>query len=257
MPKVLVVVPVPLDDEGVANRRAQLEAVRLGPAIEFDYRPVKAGCARFDSYHDYLLADLGCFEAGMTAHEEGYDAVCVDTISDSGVNALRSVLDIPVIGPGRASFLTALLLGDRFSVLTQWDGWIELYGRRAQELGLAHKLASVRSIDMLPDLRNLLGGKEEVVFPKLVDAGWRCIEDGADVICLGSTTMHQAAAHLAERLPVPIINPGPVAYKLAETVLGLGLTHSRRAYSKPGVPKPDVVAAMLAATAASEVGAPA
>ena len=29
-------------------------------------------------------------------------------------------------------------------------------------------------------------------------------EDGADVICLGSTTMHQAAAYLAERLPVPV-----------------------------------------------------
>ena len=40
------------------------------------------------------------YEAGVTAQEDGYDAVCIDTMSDSGVNALRSMLDIPVIGPG-------------------------------------------------------------------------------------------------------------------------------------------------------------
>src|SRR3546814_15299639 len=31
--------------------------------------------------------------------------------------ALRSLLDIPVIGPGRHAMLTALMLGDRFSIV--------------------------------------------------------------------------------------------------------------------------------------------
>ena len=43
MPKVLVIVPAALDEEGVANRRQQLTSVRLGPDIDFDYRAVKAG----------------------------------------------------------------------------------------------------------------------------------------------------------------------------------------------------------------------
>ena len=43
------------------------------------------------------------FEAGLSAEDDGYDAVCIDTMSDSGVNALRSVLDIPVIAPAKAS----------------------------------------------------------------------------------------------------------------------------------------------------------
>lgn len=42
----------------------------------------------------------------------------------------------------------------------------------------------------------------------------KCVEvDGADVIILGSTTRHEAHAYLAERLPVPIINPGPLTYR--------------------------------------------
>ncbi len=253
MAKVLVIVPFAFDEKGLANRQAQQASVELGPDIEFDFRPVKAGPALFDSYHDWLLADLAMFEAGLSAEEEGYNAVCIDTMSDSGVNALRSVLDIPVIGPGKASYLTALLLGNKFSVLTQWDPWKGLYVKGLQEYGLVDKCASIRSINVPPDVENLLGGKEEVVFPMLVEAGLQCVEDGADVICLGSTTMHQAHAHLSANLPVPVINPGPLTYKLAEAVLGLGLTHSRQAYPKPSVPKAEMAHAMLEAAAASEL----
>jgi Asp/Glu/hydantoin racemase len=249
--RVLVIVPFPLDEKGVDNRRQQLASVELGPNIDFDFRAVKAGPALLDSYHDTMLGDLAMYEAGMTAQDEGYDAVCIDTMSDSGVNPLRSVLDIPVIGPGRASYLTALMLGSRFSVLTQWDPWKPIYVRGIREAGLLQLCASIRSINTPPDLRNLLGGKEEVVFPKLVAEGMRCVEDGAEVICLGSTTMHQAAAHLSEQLPVPVVNPGPLTYALAEMLLNTGLSHSKVAYPRPNVPKHDMTAAMLAAAARS------
>lgn len=246
MAKVLVIVPFAMDESGIANRRSQLQSVQLGPDITFDFTGIKAGPAILDCYHDYVMGDIALFEAGLNAEKDGYDAVCIDTMSDSGMNALRSVLDIPVIGPGRASFMTALMLGNKFSVVTQWDGWIPLYKKGTQEYGVADRLASIRSINVMPDVENLLGGKEEVVFPKLVDCAMQCIEeDGAEVILLGSTTMHQAAPHMAANLPVPVINPGPLTYKLAEMLLGLGLTHSRKAYPRPSVPKPDMIHAMM------------
>jgi allantoin racemase len=252
MPRVCVLVPFALDETGLANRRQQQLSVRLSPDMALEYKPVKAGPALYDSYHDYVLADFAMLEAGLEAADEGYDAICIDTMSDSGANALRSLLDIPVITPGRASYLTALMLGDRFSVLTQWDGWIALYTKGVREYGLSERLVSVRSINTLPDVENLLGGKEDVVFPKLRAAGLQCVEDGADVICLGSTTMHQAHAYLADKLPVPVINPGPLTYKLAETMLSLGLTHSRHAYPRPNVEKRAMIEAMAQAAAASE-----
>ena len=251
--RVLVLVPFPLDAEGVENRRAQLATCRFGADIRFDYRPVKAGPALFDSHHDWLLGELALCEAGLSAQAEGYQAVCIDTMSDSGVSPLRSVLDIPVIGPARTSYLAALMLGDTFSVLTQWDPWKATHTKNLQELGLAHKCASVRSIGVPPDLRNLLGGKESVIFPRLEEEARRCIEDGADVVVLGSTTMHQAHGYLAGRLPVPVISPGPLSYKIAETLLGVGLSHSRRAYPKPRVPKARMVEAMLERAAEFEL----
>jgi len=249
---VLVIVPFPLDEQGLANRREQMEEAQLGPDIRFDYRPVKAGPTWFDSPHDLVLADIANYEAGMTAREEGYDAVCIDTMSDSGVDALRSVLDIPVIAPAQASYLTALLLGNRFGILTQWNPWKNLYRKSLQAYGLLDKCVGIRSPDVEPDVSNLLGDKRDRVLPMLLEQGRGLVDDGAHAICLGSTTMHQAAGYLAENLPVPVINPGPLTYKLAETVLGLGLTHSHLAYQRPRVHKGAMTAAMLEAARSFE-----
>src|SRR4051812_35306282 len=96
MRKVLVLVPFPLGEEGVANRRAQLREDLVAPDMSFTYKPVTAGPALYDSGHDLAIADVAMLEAGMDAEDEGYAAVCIDTMSDSGMVALRSVLDIPV-----------------------------------------------------------------------------------------------------------------------------------------------------------------
>ena len=246
MKKVLVIVPFPMTEENRDQRRAQLEAVTLGPDIAFEFRSVRAAPRNYVSASDMALADIGVLEAGLEAEAEGYDAVCVDTMSDSGVAALRSELSIPVIGPGRASVLTALMFGTRFSIIAMWPHWRHFYVKTLSELGLGHACASIRALDVKPDNQALLAGKEEEIFPALEALARSCLEeDGADVILLGSTTMHQAHGYLAERLPVPVINPGPLSYKLAETALGLRLTHSRAAYPASPAPKPDLVHAML------------
>ena len=246
--RVLVIVPFAMAPEHLALRREQLQGIELAPELQFEFRPVKAGPVNYSSHHDFVLADVANFEAGCRAQEEGFSAVCIDTMSDSGVAALRSVLDIPVFGPGKVSMLAALMLGERFSILTMASRWKPLYKKALDELGLHHKCASVRAIEVAPDNQALLAGKEEDVFPLLEAAARRAIEeDGADVLILGSTTMHQSHAWLSHRLPVPVINPGPLSYKMAEAALGLGLAQSRQAYPRPLHPRLDMLGAMLAA----------
>ena len=246
MKKVLVIVPFPMNEANRDQRREQLRAVELGPDIAFDFRSVRAAPRNYVSASDMVLADIGVLEAGLSAESEGYDAICVDTVSDSGVAALRSELSIPVIGPGRASVLTALMLGKRFSILAMWPHWRHFYDKTLSELGVEHACASIRALDAVPDNQNLLVDKEEEILPALEALARRCIEeDGADVILLGSTTMHQAHGHLDRCLSVPVINPGPLSYKLAEAALGLGLTHSRTAYPTSPAPKPELLHAML------------
>ena len=89
MHRVLVLVPFAFGEEGVANREAAKQWVELGPDIQFDFRPVKAGPEMYDSYHDWLLADMSMYEAGITAQDEGYDAVVLDAMNDPGMSALN------------------------------------------------------------------------------------------------------------------------------------------------------------------------
>ncbi len=250
MKKVLVIVPFPMSDENRALRSAQVDAVDLGPDIQFEFRSARAAPRNYISGADLALAEIGMLEAGMEAEAEGFDAVCIDTVSDSGVAALRSELSIPVIGPGRAAMLMAMMLGSRFSIVTMWEHWRHLYDTTLTELGIGHACASIRALDIAPDNQSLMTGKEADLFPLIEDAARQCItEDRAEVIVLGSTTMHQAHGYLSARLPVPVINPGPLSYKLAEACLGLGLSHSRAAYPTSLVPKRDLIHAMLDAGA--------
>ena len=257
MNKILVIVPFAMSADNLLLRQQQLAGLQFGPELVFDYRCVKAGPVNYSSHHDFVLADASIFEAGCRAQDEGYAAVCIDTMSDSGVAALRSVLDIPVFGPGKVSMLTALMLGDRFSILTMASRWKPLYKKALDELGLHHKCASVRAIEVPPDNQGLLSGKEDAVFPLLEAAARLAIEvDGAEVLILGSTTMHQAHAYLEARLPVPVINPGPLSYKMAEAALGLGLRQSHHAYPKPMHPRLDMLEAMMTAAQQQVAGQP-
>lgn len=244
--RVKVIVPIPMDAAGVAARAAQLPDSLVAPAFKPEFVAVPWGAALGDSYHDMLLMDWTVFQAGIDAEREGYAGILIDTVSDSGLRALRSALAIPVVGPGEAAFATAMMLGKRFTVLTMWPQWFPLYEKTLTEYGWWDRVASLRSIDTRPDVTELLAGKEEVIFAKLkAEAEAAIAEDGADVIVLGSTTMHQSAAFLAANLPVPVINPGQVAWKQLELLISLGLSHSKLAFPAPEVDRSDMIRRVL------------
>lgn len=239
--RIKFVVPFPVDQEGIHNRELQIPPDMRLPGSSVEFVAVKNSGAWGDSAHDNLLMDFFVYEEGMRAEREGYDAVCVDTVSDAALMALRSRLSIPVVGPGQTSFHLASLLGNRFSIVTMWEKWSHSYRKLLKEYGLEDQCASIRYPRIVPDIRNLLGGKEHEVFPALEGCARECIDqDGADVIVLGSTTMYQAHRYLADRLPVPVINPGLAAFKLAEMLVDLKLTHSKKAYSPPLEPRDEV-----------------
>jgi allantoin racemase len=236
--RIKMIVPVPVPDVALPGFAAQIPAELVRSDISIDFCGTRQGATLLDSPYEATLADAWVLEAGARAEEEGYDAVCINSMSDSGLSALRSRLSIPVVGPGRASFYLAADLGKRFSVLTMWPRWHWIYEKLASETGLGDCLASIRDIDTRPDTAELLAGKEEIVFAKLEAQARKAIEeDGADVLILGSTTMHQSHSWLAPRLEVPLLNPGLVAFKQCEMLLDLGLSHSKRRYFSPEAAK--------------------
>ena len=240
--RIKMIVPVPLPPEAVAGFAAQMPQGLIRPGVTVEFTGVRAGTTVLDSYFEATMADAFCLEAGLRAEAEGFSAVCINSMSDSGLAALRSRLTIPVTGPGRSSFYLAADLAKRFSVVTMWPRWHWIYDKLAMETGLASRLASVRDIGTRPDTHELLTGKEEIVFDALLDQCRKCIDaDGADAIVLGSTTMHQSHKFLSEKLEVPVLNPGLIAFKQCEMLLDLGLSHSKRTYPAPEAPADDLL----------------
>lgn len=233
--RIKYIIPFPFD-VGQDIRSAQVPGDLLGEGTHVECVPVRNTATLVDCYYEDLIFEMYIVEAGLRAEEEGYDAVVMDTVSDSGLAALRSRLSIPVLGPGLVSYAVAIMLGKRFSIITMWDQWRHLYEKNLDTYHLWSHCASIRAAGIRPDMEELLSGKEETVFPRLTEEARLAItEDGADVILLGSTTMHQAADYMARHLDAPVINPGPVAIKMAEAMVQLGLSHSKVAFPSPAV----------------------
>ncbi|KYO51682.1 aspartate/glutamate racemase family protein (plasmid) [Tistrella mobilis] len=187
------------------------------------------------SAHDWTLADLAVLATGQEAGRQGYAAVCVADPGDYGANALRSVLDVPVVGAGRSALFYALTLGSRFGVLAPAGGSARAR-KLVQEYGLAAQCAGVRRIDQ---------GDGAI----LTAARAAIEDDGAEVLVLWQPLTAAATARLAAALPVPLIEPASLSLRLAEAFLGLGLAQSRRTWPMPQVAKPDLIAALVAAGA--------
>ena len=115
-----------------------------------------------------------------------------------------------------------------------WKEWAPLHERNLTTYGLWDKCASIRALDVAPDVSNLLGGRAPAVANSIAAQAEQAIaHEGADVVVLGSTTMHETEPYLAELLDIPVVNPGPLAIKTMETLISHGLTHSKARFPSP------------------------
>ena len=67
--RIKIIVPVPLDVAGIANRAAQLSDAMVRPGFDIEFVAVNWGAALGDSYYDALQMEMGVFEIGLKAEE--------------------------------------------------------------------------------------------------------------------------------------------------------------------------------------------
>src|SRR6266581_9488430 len=133
--RIKYIIPFPFDEEGLANRAAQVPKELLGPDTVVECVAVRNSATLVDCYYEDLVFDMYITEAGLRSEDEGYDAVVMDTVSDSGLAALRSRLTIPVLGPGQVQQHVAAMLGKKFTILTMWRRWFSLYEKTMADYG--------------------------------------------------------------------------------------------------------------------------
>ncbi len=212
-------------DEAVDHRR---RVAMKGTTIDVVSLP--RGPVSMESFADEAYASPHLLNEIRRAEQEGYDAVTIDCAGDAGLRAAKEVSSIPVVGAGEASRLLALALGDKFSVITVLPNAVDLIKEKIITSQVDGRLASVRSADVpVLELKNYKKAKAAT----LREAKKAIEEDGADVIVLGCTGMAKIAKEIQEELGVPVIEPATAAIKIAEMLVQMNLSHSKRSFKTP------------------------
>jgi allantoin racemase len=149
--------------------------------------------------------------AAITAEDTGYDGMIIATIPDLGLEECRSLVDIPVVGFGEASFKIATMLGAVAGVVSFDIRHLEPQLRRnAARYGLPSLLGPMNSAEVsFDDVVDELGSDEPgKVIEAVTAAARRLIDQGAEVIIPGPGPMNLLVArHGLTRIDdVPVID---------------------------------------------------
>jgi allantoin racemase len=188
------------------------------------------------AYEVALVAPL-CVREAIKAERAGYDAVIIDCLSDPGVTAAKQVLSIPVVGDLEAVLHYASMVGRRFSILLPGTTTGRMLGRDTsgdmedlvRMYGFESKLASMRSV---PASCLEFAGQEQELPEAMLDQAQQAIEeDGADsIISYGGIDV---VSFLQEHLKVPVIDSVQSSTMMAESLVRMKLTQSKRAFPLP------------------------
>lgn len=153
------------------------------------------------------------------------DAVLVACFDDTGVDAIRCLVDAPVIGIGEAAYHAASMIATRFSVITTLSRSVPGLEANLDRYGLARKCARVRSTD-IPVLK--LEENDPFTINKIRDE-IRCAiaEDRAEAIVLGCAGMADLMAQLAEEFGLPVIDGVACGVAMSEALVNAGLKTSK------------------------------
>ena len=186
------------------------------------------GPASIQGYLDVATCIPGLL-AEVSKHPEA-DAVLVACFDDTGVDALRCLLDAPVIGIGEAAYHAASMIAAKFSVVTTLSRSVPGLEANLVRYGLAQKCSGVRATD-IPVLE-LENGNPDTTDTIRAEIRKAIAEDGAEAIVLGCAGMADLMARLSDEFGLPVIDGVACGVTMAEALVKAGLKTSKiNAYS--------------------------
>ena len=156
----------------------------------------------------------------LAEQQAGFDAAIIAAFGDPGLLGARELFALPVVGMAEAAMLTACMLGRKFAIVTfagalgpWYQECVDLHGMGARCAGIRMLEGAFRSISNVQEEKSDL----------LVSLAHEAIErDGADVVILAGAPLAGLAAKVADRIPVPLVDPIQASVKMAEALVALG-----------------------------------
>ena len=161
-----------------------------------------------------VVATYGCEVAA-----EGFDVVVVAGFGDPGLQVLRALLPIPVVGIAEAGIREAGAGGRSYSIVTITPDLHAGLRRSAMACGQHHNLVSVRFTAGDPVV---LARDARALQDALLHTSQRAVEkDGAQAIVIGGGPLVRAANAIAPLLDVPLVEPVAAAVRRARALCAM------------------------------------
>ena len=215
------------------KRREDAALAYASTEVEVGIVSVKASPYYIGNAPDLLgLAVPPFLDAFREAEKQGYDAVVPLGTLDLGVDAGRSVVDIPVVGPAESMLHIGSMLGRRFGILMYDDFVLPLGYRMVERYHMMDKVVGWRTCGF--ELPDIIANRDKVV-GTFVDKARELVKLGADVILpMGITQcpVHIKPDWLMNELGVPVVEGIGAPIRLAAMLVSLKLNFSRAYWPK-------------------------
>ncbi|MDB5648869.1 MAG: hypothetical protein JWL62_389 [Hyphomicrobiales bacterium] len=165
------------------------------------------------------------------AAENGYDAVVSSNTFDPGVDGARLAVNIPVIGPLRATMHVALTLADRVGVTVPLKTHVPYTRRILRTYVLENFVTDIVPIDIYRNVQS----RQDEIFEKTSTLIRSMVERGAEIIVpLGGALIPYVVDpnDLARETGVQVLNTKACSIAMAEMCVRFGVTQSALTYPK-------------------------
>lgn len=214
-------------------------AARLVAAAGTEIVPVTSsmGPVSIEGYYDEAFALPGLLREIGKAERDGAQAAVIACFDDTGLDAARAMVRIPVVGLCEAAMVTASFLAKRFTVVTTMERSRVPIEELAHRYGMTGR-ARIRAANIaVLSLEDPNSGARDRLRSEITRA---IAEDNAEAIVLGCAGMADLARTLSGEFGLPVIDGVGAAVKHAEALVAMGLGTSKRGTYAPPVAKPYV-----------------
>lgn len=183
----------------------------------------QSGPASIQGYLDAATCVPGLL-AEIEKHLDA-DAIVIACFDDTGLDAVRCIVPVPVIGIGEAAYHAASMIATRFSVVTTLSRSVPGIEHNLNKYGLAQKCGRVRATN-IPVLQ--LEESDPVTLDLIRREIRAAIEqDQAEAIVLGCAGMVDLVASLSAEFGLPVIDGVTAGVSFAEALVAAGFKTSK------------------------------
>lgn len=227
--RILVIYPIN-HDTFIEPATREIDSLNIQD-LSFDITHLSKGPNYIENRYQNYQAQEDVIRLAIKAQTDGYDGVFIDVFTDTAVDVIRELIEIPVVGAFEPALLTANLVAQKYSIITAVSGVTPIYEDLSRKLACRDSLVSIRHVDT--NICNMLN--KEALLQHLIIESEQAIAEGAQAIILGCTGMvgvkEKLECHLS--IPtqfIPVISPAQSAILMLYSLVKQKITQSGIAY---------------------------